>query len=138
MAAKFLSSAISTTNNTRSTREFTFFTLFTSSSFPSILNFPSSILHSAAPRPFPSLCACLPPCLAAPLAFPALPPCLPALSADNSSADSDGHEAHHKHAHGGAFMATRPTLLSAIFASILTATSAYAAEEQPQVQNAPF
>jgi len=35
-------------------------------------------------------------------------------------------------------MATRPTLLSAIFASILTATSAYAAEEQPQVQNAPF
>src|SRR5438445_5258919 len=139
MAAKFLSSAISTTNNTRRTQEFTFFTRSTSSSLPSILNFPSSILHSAAPRPFPSLCACLFPCLAAPIAFPALPPCLPALSADNSSADSDGHEAHHIHAHGGAFMATRPTLLSAIFAfaSILTG-SASAAEEQPQVQNAPF
>ncbi|HEV8377471.1 MAG TPA: hypothetical protein VGP99_01375, partial [Tepidisphaeraceae bacterium] len=35
-------------------------------------------------------------------------------------------------------MATRPILLSAIFAAIFTASSAFSAEEQPQVQNAPF
>src|ERR1051325_3928351 len=41
-------------------------------------------------------------------------------------------------AHGGAFMATRPILLSAIFTAIFTAGSAFAAEGQPQVENAKF
>src|SRR6266581_2008640 len=42
-------------------------------------------------------------------------------------------------AHGGAFMATRSTLLSAIFAAILTAGSAFAADDSPPaVENAKF
>src|SRR5438477_286511 len=36
-------------------------------------------------------------------------PCIRALSADNTRSETDGHEAHHKHAHGGAIMATRPS-----------------------------
>src|SRR4051812_12026424 len=48
-----------------------------------------------------------------------------------------------KKAHGGALMATRPILLSAIFAAIFTGFSTFAslaksAEEQPQVENAKF
>src|SRR3954468_10780484 len=43
-------------------------------------------------------------------------------------------------AHGGAFMATRPILLTAIFAAILTGSASLekSAEEQPQVENAKF